>query len=68
MSGFGEPEDVPGECNAHLYIADNFGDNHATIRCQLPLGHPDNHEESFWRDGERVIIQWKHDEREKEDV
>lgn len=31
---YGEPEDVDGECNARLYIGDNYGDNHATMRCQ----------------------------------
>jgi len=40
---YGEPEDVAGQCNAHLYIEDNFGDNHATMRCQLALGHAGKH-------------------------
>lgn len=62
----GEPQDVPGECNAHLYIADDFGDNHATMRCQLQEGHTGPHQESFTRisHGEnRVLIQWGRDER-----
>ncbi len=29
------------ECNAQLYIADDHGDNKATMICQLPKGHPD---------------------------
>jgi hypothetical protein len=35
----GPPEDVSGECNAHLYI----GDNHATMRCRLPANHDGPH-------------------------
>ena len=78
MSSYGEPKDVVGECNAHLYIADNFGDNHATMRCQLEPHHEGLHEERFHRgvmggmgvipegSGE-VIIQWDEDEREKND-
>ena len=58
---YGEPDDVPGQCNAHLYVADNFGDNHATLRCQLPKGHPANHVESF--SGRAVVVQWEKDER-----
>ena len=64
---FGEPEDVDGECNAHLYIADNFGDNHATMRCGLPKGHTGHHSESFERDGAGACIHWERDERSSED-
>lgn len=60
---YGEPVDRHGECNAHLYIADNFGDNHTTIRCQLQKGHPGQHQESFDRQGKRVLVQWELDER-----
>lgn len=58
----GEPNDVPGECNAHLYIGDNFGDNHATMRCQLPHGHEGRHQEVF-RYG-TVEVTWENDERD----
>jgi len=61
---FGEPEDVEGECNARLYIADNFGDNHATMRCQLSKGHDGSHQEVFHRDGGEVRVTWEGDERE----
>lgn len=61
---YGEPKDIDGECNAHLYISDNFGDNHATMRCQLGSGHSGPHEERFVRNGEPVIIIWHVDERE----
>lgn len=60
---FGSPEDVPGECNARLFIADDFGDNTATIRCKLPMGHGGGHEERFMRDDNEVFITWPHDER-----
>ena len=62
---YGEPKDVDGQCNAHLYIADNFGDNHATMRCQLPKGHPAHHQEGYKRerDGQAVVVQWQRDER-----
>lgn len=62
---FGEPSDVSGECNALLFIADNYGDNEATIRCQLPLGHDDVHREQFERRGGMVTITWASDERKK---
>ncbi len=63
---FGEPEDIDGECNAHLYIADNFGDNHATMRCQLETGHEGPHEEVFGRNGSPVLIRWHVDETQWE--
>lgn len=63
----GEPEDVEGECNAHLYIADNFGDNHATMRCQLVPGHDGPHQEVFYREGREVRVVWDGDEREEKD-
>ena len=58
----GEPSDVKGECNAHLYIGDNFGDNHATMRCQLEPGHSSPHEETFR--GGSVKVTWEEDERD----
>ena len=63
----GEPDDVPGDCNARLYIADNFGDNHATMRCQLPEGHEGQHRESFTKmDEGACIVQWERDGRHDE--
>ena len=59
----GEPEDVPGECNARVFIADNHGDNHVTMRCQLSLGHKGRHRETFGRVGNLVHVAWKKDER-----
>ena len=60
----GEPPDTPGECNAHCYIADNFGDNHATMRCQLPKGHAGPHREVFTKmDAGGCVMTWERDER-----
>lgn len=59
---FGEPEDIEGQCNARLFLADNFGDNHCTIRCQLTPGHTGKHLE-VCRSG-AVEIRWEKDERQ----
>lgn len=59
----GEPEDVAGECNARLFIADNYGDNHATMRCQRHPEHLGNHVEEFDRGGHPARIEWEQDER-----
>jgi hypothetical protein len=63
---FGEPKDVDGECNARLYIADNFGDSHATMRCQLPSGHEGPHKEEYKHYGKPVIVTWEGDDRVNE--
>lgn len=61
---FGPPEDVAGECNAHLEIGDDYGDNHATMRCALPLDHTGMHCEKYEsRTAGEVIIKWARDER-----
>ena len=50
-------------CEARLYIADDYGDNEATIRCQLPSGHDGPHEERSERPGgQQVVITWDVDE------
>ena len=60
---YGEPEDVNGECNKRLHIGDNFGDNHATMRCQLAPGHAGLHQERYdgvtvtWPDADCAIIE-----------
>lgn len=60
----GEPDDVVGECNAHCYIADNFGDNHATMRCALPAGHEGQHCEKFTKmDEGACVVLWERDGR-----
>jgi hypothetical protein len=62
---FGEPEDVETECNARLFIGDNYGDGTATMRCQLAPNHDGLHKEEFDRDGGTVTITWAVDERKK---
>ena len=59
---FGPPKDVIGECNAHLYIGDDYGDNGATMRCQLPQGHKGAHKEIF--EDRDVQVIWTVDERD----
>lgn len=61
---FGPPKDVDGECNSHLYIGDDYGDNHSTMRCRLLKGHDGPHREEFRRDGGQVVVTWEKDERE----
>lgn len=60
---FGHPEDVEGECNARLFIGDDFGDNCCTMRCPLPPGHDGPHREEFKRRGRPVCVTWEVDER-----
>jgi hypothetical protein len=63
---FGPPKDVEGECNARLYIADDYGDNTATMRCQLEPGHDGPHREEYQRHGKPVVVTWHVDDREEE--
>lgn len=52
-------------CTARLYIADDWGDNSATIRCQLQDGHEGLHREKFFRgplQSAVVVITWERDE------
>lgn len=57
------PTDVPGECNAWLLLADDFGDNDCTFRCQLPTGHHDGHKAYFGPEGRVVKVSWEYDQR-----
>jgi hypothetical protein len=62
---FGPPKPVEGKCNARFYIADDYGDNHATIQCQLDKGHGGDHCESGRRDANGLPtfkITWSFDE------
>ncbi len=52
-----------GECNAELHIADDYGDNHATMRCQLEPGHDGPHQEEFERANKPVVVTWWCDDR-----
>ena len=59
-------KNVEGECNARLYLGDDYGDNVCTIRCRLPAGHDGPHREEFKRGGKPVVITWEVDERDEE--
>ena len=62
---FGPPEDVEGNCNARVRIADDYGDNHATLLCQLEPGHDGRHREEFKRSkesGGKIVVTWECDE------
>jgi hypothetical protein len=67
---YGPPKDIPGLCNARLYIGDDFGDNRATMLCQLPPGHTGPHREDYNTTNPHgpgsgtVTIEWTRDERE----
>ena len=58
----GPPKDVDGECNATLCIGDDYGDNCATMRCQLKPGHDGLHKET----NNRFTVTWLSDDRESE--
>jgi hypothetical protein len=62
-----EPE-VPETCQAVLYIGDDHGDNHATMRCQLPHGHEGRHQEEYEPgiEGQKVTVTWTKDDGELE--
>lgn len=63
---FGPPAAVDGECNACLFLGDDYGDNRTTIRCQLPLNHDGQHREQFEKyGGNAVTITWDGDDRVK---
>jgi hypothetical protein len=65
---YGEPKDEPGKCNARLFIGDNFGDNHATMRCSREPGHEGKHRERYTARGAgEVSVEWDRDEREQDD-
>jgi hypothetical protein len=60
---FGEPADNETECNARLFLGDNYGDGTTSIRCQLVPDHQGLHKEEFERNGRTVTITWAIDER-----
>lgn len=59
--------DTAPVCDAELYIGDDHGDNHATMRCEEPAGHDPPHREVFFHNGgkQRVVVTWTEDEREE---
>lgn len=59
---FGPQPDKPGKCNAQLHIADDWGDNITTMKCQLEVGHAGRHVE-IWRDGQ-AKVEWEGNDAE----
>lgn len=63
------------KCKAELHIADDYGDNHATMRCQLDEGHDGSHAEHWKSDdaryaprSHRCTVTWEgSDKRTEED-
>lgn len=53
-------------CGAELHIADDYGDNHVTVRCGLRLGHQLPHREDFKRNDTPVAVTFECDERRVE--
>jgi hypothetical protein len=53
------PKDITGQCNAHLYLSDDFSDSHITIRCNLKERHKGKHQNCFGRG----TVTWEKDER-----
>jgi hypothetical protein len=47
------------KCKAELHIADDHGDNYATIVCQLEKDHEGRHVENF---GDNTVL-WSEDDR-----
>jgi hypothetical protein len=74
---FGPQKDKPNQCNARMFLGDDYGDNDATFRCQLPVGHEGPHQEKFERKQMaptdiwpnppkscgKAVISWEFDER-----
>ena len=58
-------EELPPKCGAELHIADDHGDNEATLCCQLTPGHPGRHREQYCPFmGQEVAVEWFLDERQ----
>lgn len=55
------------QCNAELHIGDDYGDNHATMHCELEAGHDGKHRETFFTDAtagpRNAVVEWEGDER-----
>lgn len=56
----GPPKDGEGRCNARLSIGDDYGDNSATMRCQLEPGHSGAHSEEWHHEPEKkAVVTWE---------
>ncbi len=49
---------IARRCNRVLSIDDDHGDNEATMRCQLPMGHEGPHQETYegYRRGKVTVL------------
>jgi hypothetical protein len=56
----------PGNCLATLFIADDLGENFATMGCQLPKGHPGPCREEYDTFGIHVCVTWTPQTKGKE--
>lgn len=62
--------DVPGECDARLYLSDDYDDNCCTLRCRRLLNHNGLHRwrmHRYYKDkgvNGKVIVSWEIDERD----
>jgi hypothetical protein len=69
MALVGPPKDVEGQCNVRLEIADDFGDNHATMRCQREPNHEGKHREVYQsKQAGEVTVEWERDGRVPNDL
>lgn len=56
-----------GNCKAELHIGDDYGDNRATMCCQLEEGHEGKHRECFRTDtpdAHNAVVEWEGDDRD----
>lgn len=51
------------KCKAELHIADDQGDNHATMTCGLEVDHFGPHQECYPKAGHHVLVIWYCDDR-----
>ena len=53
------------KCKAKLHIADDYGDNHATMKCQLNKDHTGVHIENYHNsDAGTVCVTWEKDQKD----
>ncbi len=48
------------KCKSTLLIVDDYGDNYATMHCQLRANHKSWHKEIYY-DNKKIIIAWEND-------
>ncbi len=53
-----EPKKESSTCDEPIAFGDDYGDNETTFHCQLPEGHPGDHEESGDMYGTPYVLKW----------